>query len=290
LQRAQNFVIGLFDSGSGGLTVLRAAVARLPQQEFVYLGDHLNAPYGTRAVDDVHQRTIENVERLFAFGCELVVLACNTASAVSLRGLQQEWLPSLGGQRRVLGVLAPMVEAITLTPFAATATNENHDPLSARIGVFGTQSTIDSGAYVTEIRKRALNVRVFQQACPDLVSMIEDAAPHMEIEEKIGEFSSELVEKTGAEPLDAVVLGCTHYALIADSFARALPFGVKTLNQPNRVAKSLALYLERHPRFFSTEFSPPVLYTTGDPAPVNAAARRFINEDALFDGFKAFGD
>ena len=286
-------MIGVFDSGYGGLTVLRALVARLPERTFLYLGDHGHAPYGERADAEILDLTRANVTRLFDRGCRLVLLACNTAAAVALRRLQQDWLPGAYPERRVLGVFVPMVEAVTEVPWHLEAPPTDAQPAGARrepavVGVFATRRTVASGAYPREIARRAPRIRVVQQACPGLVGLIEAGAAPAELEAAIaahvGDFAAQL---EGAVP-DSVILGCTHYPLVAGTFAAALPGevrgGVPLHSQPELVAESLAGYLARHP-----EFDPPSapraatrFLTTGDPAAVAALTKRFFGAALRF--------
>lgn len=273
--------IGVFDSGSGGLTVLAALLDRLPGERFVYLGDHARAPYGGRPADEVFDLTRGQVEGLFQRGCRLVILACNTAAAVALRRLQQEWLPRAYPDRRVLGVLVPMVEAVTEVPFNGGHTRASAPALN--VGVFATRRTVESGAYRAEIERRAPAISVIQQACPDLAGRIESGAPPREIQRMVAAYAEELCARTPEGRPDAVILGCTHYPLVEDIFAGCLPPEVRILSQPALVAESLVAYLARHP-----EFSHPQrgvdrveLLTTGEGPKAAAAARRFLGRRLL---------
>ncbi len=170
-------MIGVFDSGSGGLTVLRALVTRLPEQRFVYLGDHAHAPYGDRDPEEIYELTRLNVERLFGLGCSLVILACNTAAAVALRRLQQTWLQQHYPQQRVLGVLVPVVEAVTRVPWQTKEPTAESERAASRVAIFATARTVESGAYPREIVCRAPAISVLQQACRDRVGKSEGAGP-----------------------------------------------------------------------------------------------------------------
>ncbi len=282
-------MIGVFDSGHGGLTVLRALVARLPERVFLYLGDHGHAPYGERADAEIYDLTRASVTRLFDRGCRLVLLACNTAAAVALRRLQQDWLPGAYPERRVLGVFVPMVEAVTEVPWHLEAPPTDAQPAGARrepavVGVFATRRTVASGAYPREIARRAPQIRVVQQACPGLVALIEAGAAPVDLEAAIvGPVGDLTAQLEGAVP-DSVILGCTHYPLVAEAFAKALPAGVPLYSQPALVAESLAGYLTRH-----SEFDAPAapraatrFLTTGDPAAVAALAKRFFGAALRF--------
>jgi len=280
-------MIGVFDSGHGGLTILEALVAGLPRQRFVYLGDHGHAPYGGRPGPEVHALTRDAVDHLFRRGCRMVILACNTASAIALRKLQQEWLPEAWPGARVLGVLVPTVEAITGTPWHASNRPDWHVVDARTVGVFATAGTVASGSFPVEIAKRAPAVRVVQQACPELAGMIEAGAPRDELREAIAGYATGLMSRLDGRNLDAVLLGCTHYPLVADLFAEALPPGVQLISQPDRVALSLKAYLWRRPEFRAEVerggVRPPLpLLTTGDPVRVSALATRFLGRPVSF--------
>jgi glutamate racemase len=266
--------IGVFDSGLGGLTVLAALTARLPGQDFVYLGDNANAPYGTRAPGEVYELTIAGVTRLFREGCGLVVLACNTASAVALHDLQVNWLDP--AEHRVLGVFVPVIEHLTrrdwgdLSPPTHTGL---HD-----VALFATPATVASGAFPRELRFRARDVAVVPQACTGLVEAIE--AGQMEQARTLaGEHVSALLARLPAP--QSAVLGCTHYPLVEDAFRAALPASTAVVSQPGLIADSLADYLARHPRFRGG--SGEVRYlTSGDPERTGAHARVFTGHPLPF--------
>ncbi|CAO3422947.1 glutamate racemase [Azospirillum doebereinerae] len=277
-------VIGVFDSGHGGLTVLRALVDSAPDRPFVYLGDHAAAPYGPRGEDDIYRLTIRGMEHLFAQGCGLVVIACNTAAAVALRRLQQEWLPGAYPGRNVLGVLVPMVEAITRVPWMIDTVPPDHLAEPRTVGVFATQATVKSGSFPREIGKRAPSVRVVQQACPDLVPLIECGAPDSDLAPAVAGYVAALLAQLNGQPLDAVVLGCTHYPLVARLFERALPPGVEVLCQPTLTARSLDQYLERHPEYRPAAGEGGVrFFTTGAAPLVSELAGRFFGHPTPFE-------
>lgn len=277
-------MIGVFDSGHGGLTVLRALAARMPEHGFVYLGDHANAPYGERDAEDVYKLTIENIERLFRMDCRLVILACNTAAAVALRRLQRTWLDEAWPGRRVLGVLVPVVEAIVRQPWHVEKPNIGPDAPSETVAIFATRRTVESRAYVGEILKRAPDVLIVQQACPGLVDAIEAGAPQDEIHGLVTGFVAELLKGMQGVLPDVAVLGCTHYGLVAKAFRNVLPPGTALLHQPDLVADSLADYLARHPEFRSDpeEAGRLEFLTTGNPAHVARVASRFYGAAAAF--------
>lgn len=227
--------IGVFDSGFGGLSVLRSLQKTLPQYDYLYLGDNARAPYGTRSFETVYKFTLQAVKYLFGRGCPLIILACNTASAKALRTIQQQWLPtSPYADRRVLGVIRPTAEAV------AEADTDGH------IGIFGTPGTIASRSYDMEIAKLAPTFTVTGHACPMWVPLVEYGyadAPGADW------FVTREVEALiGADPqIDTVILGCTHYPLLYDKIRRAMPVGVRIIAQGDIVADSLDDYLRRHP-------------------------------------------
>lgn len=226
--------IGVFDSGYGGLTVLSEIRRRLPEYDYIYLGDNARAPYGTRSFDIVYRFTLEAVEELFARGCPLVILACNTASAKALRTIQQVDLPRIDPSRRVLGVIRPTVEALG----ALSATGH--------IGVLGTPGTVRSRSYDLEIAKLYPSFSVASQSCPMWVPLIENgeaASPGADYF-----VEQELRRLLTTDPLtDTVILGCTHYPLLLPKIRKYLPEGIKIVAQGTIVAESLADYLRRHP-------------------------------------------
>jgi glutamate racemase len=280
-------MIGVFDSGHGGLTVFRALVRRFPHIAFVYLGDHRNVPYGNRSSDEIVALTRDGVGALFRSGCRLVLLGCNTATCVAARTLQKDWLPVSGWVgRNILGIVAPTVEAATQTPWAVTSPQYPQKYNTDTIAVFGTTRTIASHAYPEEIRKRCPKVTVVQQACPELVGAIEGAAPPDELEGLVGAAARALLAQTGGVPPHRAILGCTHYPLVEPLFRRHLPPFTRLLSQPEVVADSLEDYLYRHPRFVSeTGERPrsPLLFTSGDPARVARTARIFWPDAPAFE-------
>jgi glutamate racemase len=261
-------MIGVFDSGFGGLTVHRALIDALPERDFVYLGDNRHAPYGIRPPIEVLNLTCAALERLFADGCTLVVVACNTASVVALRWIQQQWLPVLrrndGVARNVIGIAVPTIEAATGRGWEEDGKFVAETQPSRLIAVFATRRTVESGVYPLEIRKRRPTINVVQQACPELAGSIERGAPRSHLRELVERYVAELLAHPGPIP-ESVILACTHYPLVADLFATALPQGVRMINQPEATARALKAYLARHPeydgssgggrRFLSTGFS-----------------------------------
>lgn len=227
-------MIGVFDSGYGGLTVLRSLVAKLPEYDFTYLGDNARAPYGTRSFDTVYEYTLESVKWLFAQGCPLVILACNTASAKALRTIQQKDLPLINDGKKVLGVIRPTTEVIGR--FSKTG----------EIGILATPGTVSSGSYPIEISKFFPDLKVYQQACPLWVPLIENNE-----HETAGAdfFVNKCVDGLVAQSpgIDTILLACTHYPLLQGKIAAAAGESVRIVSQGEIVAESLADYLERHP-------------------------------------------
>ncbi len=277
-------MIGVFDSGLGGLTVLRALVARFPATPFVYLGDHANVPYGDRSSAEIIDLTRTGVEALFAQGCKLVLLGCNTATAVAARHLQQTWLPTSqwrGGN--ILGIVAPTVEAATQTPWAVSSPQYPQKYNTDLIAVFGTTRTIASGVYPEEIRKRCPRVVVAQQICARLAGAIEEEAPEAELERLVEEGIAGMLEQTGGTPPHRAILGCTHFPLVEHLFRRHLPPFTRILSQPEVVADSLEDYLTRHPHYIASDRGGSLtLLTTGNPAETSARARVFWPDVATF--------
>lgn len=271
-------MIGVFDSGHGGLTVFRALVQRFGRLPFVYLGDHANVPYGDRASDEIVALTRAGVEALFRHGCGLVLLGCNTATCVAARTLQKDWLPVSGWQgRNILGIVAPTVEAATQTPWAVTAPQYPQKYNTDLVAVFGTTRTVTSHAYPEEIRKRCPKVVVVQQTCSELAGAIERGAPEAHLETLVAEGVHSLLAQTGGTPPHRAILGCTHYPLVEHLFRRHLPPFTRLLSQPEVVADSLEDYLQRHARFATGGVAPaaPMLLTSGWPQRVDATARIF---------------
>ncbi len=264
--------IGVFDSGLGGLTVLAALRRAMPRQDFIYLGDNANAPYGIRTPEEVTALTQAAIERLFAEGCELVLIACNTASALALRTLQQDWLPKAAPSHRILGVFVPLIEALT-------GRGWRDEPGRAAINCaafFATPATVASGAFTREAKRLAPNLTIIEQGCPGLVDAIEAGEP---FDSLVGEAVANALKQGMPE---AVLLGCTHYPHAESAFRAALPAAIPILSQPQIVAQSLASYLERHPQFQGGTGSLGCL-TTGDPGHVSARAGALFARALPFD-------
>jgi glutamate racemase len=225
--------IGVFDSGYGGLTVLKEIMNRLPEYDYLYLGDNARAPYGSRSFDVVYEYTLEAVKFLFNRGCSLVILACNTASAKALRTIQQEDLPILAAEKRVLGVIRPSTELIG----ALSATRH--------IGILATEGTVRSESYKIELAKFAPDCEIVQHACPMWVPIIENNRQETEAGKLfIREDVTSLMNKDSE--IDTIVLACTHYPVIENYIRTLVPSHVKVLTQGALVAERLEDYLLRH--------------------------------------------
>ena len=272
-------MIGVFNSGHGGLTVLRVLIEQFPDCSFVYLGDHRNAPYGNRPSEEVVELARAGTEALFGMGSRLVLLACNTATCVAVRVLQKEWLPrsSYAQGHNVLGIVAPTVEAATQTPWGVTAPQYPQKYNSDIVAVLGTRRTVASGVYAEEIAKRCPRIRVVEQACPELAGAIEACASTPELDAIVAAGVAAVLEQTGGTPPHRAILGCTHYPLVEHLFRQRLPSFTRLLSQPEVVADSLEDYLSRHPVYADRAHGARLirLLTTGDARQVSRAARVF---------------
>ena len=259
--------IGVFDSGYGGLTVLRELVNRLPQYDYMYLGDNARSPYGTRSFETVYQYTLQCVKWFFDNGCPLVILACNTASAKALRTIQQNDLPKIAPDKRVLGVIRPTTEAI------------GNFSYSKSVGILATSGTVASQSYPIEIAKFFGDVKVYQEACPMWVPIIEN-------NEINTPGSAYFIKKNlhslfhKGKNIDVVLLACTHYPIMQDQIREYLPVDVKLLSQGAIVAESLAGYLQRHPEIESicSTNSKLEFYTTDSTEDFDNHATLFFGE------------
>lgn len=246
--------IGIFDSGYGGLTVFKAIAAQLPQYDYIYLGDNARAPYGNRSFETVHEYTLDCVKWFFEKGCPLVIIACNTASAKALRTIQQQDLPLLNPDNRILGVIRPTAEVI------------GHFTQTKKVGILGTRGTVNSKSYPIEISHYFPDLQVFQQACPMWVPLIEYneyKSPGAEL--FIQQYIDQILGQD--KDIDTLLLACTHYPILEEQIKRHLPDGVKVVAQGNIVAGSLADYLKRHPEMESrlTKDGSIEFYTTDAP-------------------------
>jgi len=226
--------IGVFDSGYGGLTVLKEIVKALPGYDYIYLGDNARAPYGTRSFDTVYRYTLQSVEWLFSQGCPLVILACNTASAKALRTIQQVNLPEMHTSNKVLGIIRPTTEVIG-----------NYTSTGA-VGILATTGTVQSDSYRIEIEKFFPDIRVYQEACPMWVPLVENN----EHESKGADYfiKKNIDELVSLSPdIDTILLACTHYPLLLKKIREHVSADIKVIPQGDIVARSLADYLVRHP-------------------------------------------
>lgn len=259
--------IGVFDSGYGGLTVLKEIVKQLPQYDYIYMGDNGRAPYGSRSFETVYHYTLQCVEWFFKQGCPLVILACNTASAKALRSIQQKNLPVLAPDRRVLGVIRPTSEVI------------GNYTTSNKVGILATNGTVQSQSYLLEIEKFFPELDVKQQACPMWVPLIENNEFENEgADYFIHKNVTQLLEKQPG--IDTVLLACTHYPLIREKIEKQLPPDTRVIAQGEIVAESLADYLKRHPEMEErlSRSGNRTFFTTDSPADFDAAATRFYGQ------------
>ncbi len=258
--------IGVFDSGYGGLTVLKHFIEQLPDYDYIYLGDNARAPYGTRSFETVYQYTLQAVKKLFELGSQLVILACNTASAKALRTIQQKDLPLLAPERRVLGVIRPSAEVIG---------EYTH---TGKVGILATPGTVNSMSYVLEINKLYPEVVVYQQACPMWVPLVEN-------DEHTGEGADYFVKKcinqllAQDEDIDTIVLACTHYPLLLPKIKKFLPREITIISQGPIVAQKLKDYLTRHPEIETKlgRNKKRLFFTTDIPEDFDKKALKFID-------------
>ena len=264
--------VGIFDSGLGGLTVWDAVQAQLPDVDFVYLADSAHAPYGVRNADDIYNLTTAATQRLFDAGCDLVILACNTASAAALRRMQEGWIPS---DKRVLGVFVPLIEAMTERQWGDNSPPREVD--LKHVALFATPATVASRAFQRELAFRAIGVDVEAQACGGVVDAIEDG--DFILAEALVRSHVDALKRKMPAP-EAAILGCTHYPLMQETFQDALGPDVKVFSQANLVAHSLGDYLKRHPNMLGTGEA--AFLTTGDPKKVSSRATQFLRRPLTF--------
>jgi glutamate racemase len=260
--------IGIFDSGFGGLTVMKEIVKELPSYDYIYLGDNARAPYGSRSFETVYEYTLQCVKHLFSMGCPLVILACNTASAKALRNIQQKDLPKIAPGKRVLGVIRPTTEVVGKLS------------KSGHVGVLGTTGTVTSNSYPIEIEKFYPGLIVHQEACPMWVPIVENNEIESEgadvfIKKNLGNLLSKSAN------IDTIILGCTHYPLLLDKISKHLPGNITLLSQGEIVAGSLKDYLQRHAEIESQLSKGKSLefFTTDSPDNFDHAASRFFGKE-----------
>ncbi len=226
-------MIGIFDSGIGGLTVVKEVFKQLPEYQILYLGDTARLPYGSRSRELIYRFTEQAVDYLFKQGCQLVIIACNTASAEALRKIQQEWLPANYPDRKVLGVIRPVAEV-------AASTSR-----FGRIGVVGTRGTVNSGVYEKELKAQSNKIKVFQQSCPLLVPLIEEGWQKRQETIRIMRY---YLRPLKYSLIDTLILGCTHYPIMFNEFQGICKKRIQVLDSSKIIAEKLKDYLLRHPK------------------------------------------
>ena len=262
--------IGIFDSGYGGLTVFKSIVRKLPQYNYIYFGDNARAPYGDHSFETIYQYTLECVEWLFAQGCPLVILACNTASAKALRSIQQQILPFKYPNHRVLGVIRPTAEIVD--NFTATKS----------VGIMGTRGTVNSESYLMEINKFFPGISVAQQSCPMWVPLIENNEhQHGGADYIVKKYVDQLLSRNSE--IDCIVLACTHYPLLVPKIKELIPDHINLLAQDDIVADSLAQYLANHPEIESriSKEGSSNFFTSGDSQTFDASASIFFGAEIV---------
>jgi len=260
--------IGIFDSGYGGLTVLKEIVKAMPEYDYIYLGDNARAPYGTRSFETVYEYTLQCVKKLLEMNCPLVILACNTASAKALRTIQQKDLIQLDPEKRVLGVIRPTTEIV------GNYTQSKH------VGVLGTSGTVSSNSYPIEIQKFFPDINVHQEACPMWVSLVENNEHHSDgADFFVKKHIDNLLNKN--KQIDTIILGCTHYPLLMDKIKKHLPENITLLSQGEIVANSLKDYLNRHTEIENTISKGKTIefFTTDSPENFDKAAGLFLSKN-----------
>lgn len=262
--------IGVFDSGYGGLTVLKEIREKLPEYDFLYLGDNARAPYGSRSFDVIYDYTWQAVQALFERGCSLVILACNTASAKALRNIQRLKLPELHPDKRVLGVIRPSTEEL-----------DKHTK-TKHVGVLATEGTIRSNSYEIELAKFAPDLVVNQHACPMWVPLIENN--QFDTPGGIYFIQNDLLQILSKDPkIDTILLACTHYPILIEQLRQLLPSQIEVLAQGKIVAESLANYLERHPEMVEkcTQNGTVTYLTTENARIFNEKASALMNDEIV---------
>jgi glutamate racemase len=269
------FPIGVFDSGYGGLTVLKEICNALPQYDYIYMGDNARAPYGPLDFDTVYQYTLEAVKWFFKQGCPLVILACNTASAKALRTIQQKNLPHIDPTKRVLGVIRPTSEVIN------SYTKHNH------VGIMATAGTVLSESYLIEIEKFHPQITVTQEACPQWVQLVEQGMHHSaEADEPVQKHINQLLSKD--KNIDCILLACTHYPLLMDKIKQFTPANIEVITQGKIVAKSLVTYLQNHLEIDKkcSKNGNRSFYTTGNVLDFNTHATVFFGQPIIATSIK----
>jgi len=259
-------MIGVFDSGFGGLTVLKEFLKVLPDYDYIYLGDNVRAPYGNKSDEVIYNYTRQAVDFLFKQGCEIVILACNTASAKALRKIQHDYLPKFYPNKRVLGIVVPAVET-------AVRLSRGH-----KLGVIGTTVTINSGVYKKELEKLRNDLKIFQQACPLLVPLIEEGWAHKPEGKMI---LKKYLRFLKIRQIDTLILGCTHYPSLIKDIIRMMGKNVKIINPAFVTAEKLADYLFRHKEIEKklSKNQKLVFYTTDDINKFREMGRKILDRE-----------
>lgn len=262
--------IGIFDSGYGGLTIMKEIVQQLPQYDYLYLGDNARTPYGNRSFETVYQYTLQCVQQMFSMGCHLIILACNTASAKALRTIQQNDLAKINPAYRVLGVIRPTTEII------------GNISASGHVGILATNGTVSSQSYPIEIAKLFPNLKVYQQACPMWVPLVENNEHKSAgADYFVQEYIDALMQQS--PQIDTLLLACTHYPLLVEKIKQYAPQGVKIVSQGEIVATSLVDYLQRHTEIESrcTKGGELQFYTTDAAGAFNEKASIFFGDKVI---------
>ncbi|MDD5291371.1 MAG: glutamate racemase [Patescibacteria group bacterium] len=262
-------MIGVFDSGFGGLTILKAFLDKLPEYNYIYLGDSARAPYGNKSPELIYKYTEEAVDFLFKKGCELIIVACNTVSAEALRKIQQKWLPENYSTRRVLGVIIPITEALV--------EEVKKSPGKNQVGIIGTRSTIESKAYSRELEKLSSDLEISSQACPLLVPLVEEGWVKRKETKMILKY---YLRPLKLKKIDYLILGCTHYSILFKEIEKVMGKRCQVFDSPKFVAEKLALYLRRHPEIEGKILKERkmVFYTTDDPQRFRDLGEKFLGQ------------
>jgi len=262
-------MIGLFDSGLGGLTILNYFIKKLPQYDYVYLGDSARAPYGNKSDNLINTYTQQAVNFLFKEGCELLIIACNTASAKALRNIQQKHLPKRHSKKRVLGVVIPVAEKT-----AEVIKNSNH---RCRIGIIGTRATIASGVYEEELNKASAKEKIYKQACPLLVPLVEEGWANRREAKMILRY---YLRPLKDNKVNTLILACTHYPILYKQIKQIMGKQCRVLNSPEYVAEKLERYLLNHPEIEKKlrKNKKRIFYTTDDAEKFKSQAEKFLSE------------
>lgn len=275
MEHTKQHTIGVFDSGFGGLTILKEIILAAPEYSYIYLGDNARSPYGTRSFETVYEYTLQAVQKLFDLGCSLVIVACNTASAKALRTIQQNDLPRIAPTKRVLGVIRPCSEQ------AQNFTKNNN------LGIFATKGTVLSQSYEIEIRKFFPHITVTPHACPMWVPLVEN-------DEANSDGANYFIQKeiaallTKNPHIDSVLLGCTHYPLLEKKIRELLPSHIKIINQGKIVAQSFLTYLTNHPEIEQQlkKQQQRTFYTTEKTDMFNTIGSKFLGEQIFAEHIK----